>query len=65
MRMVIPFFGLKAKNVYPRNPVNVWFSCGRSVMPMRLPAKEMAPAREDKVRAFVRETIGTRSTNAR
>jgi hypothetical protein len=23
MRMVIPFFGLKAKNSYPRNPVDV------------------------------------------
>jgi hypothetical protein len=32
---------------------------------MRLPAKEMAAAREDKVRAFVRETIGMRLTNAR
>jgi hypothetical protein len=30
-----------------------------------MPLAEMAPAREDKVRAFVRETIGILLTNAR
>ncbi len=30
-----------------------------------MPLAEMAPAREDKVRAFVRETIGTLLTNTR
>jgi hypothetical protein len=30
-----------------------------------MPLAEMAPTREDKVRAFVRETISTLLTNAR